>query len=475
MLEEKCGIIGIFSPEKRNLFPVAFTAALGVQHRGQNGAGMVLHSENKLIKETGEGLLTEIFNEKLKEHLSRPGNWILAHTRYGTSGKWLKENLQPCVKGNKNEEIVVIHNGEFVNLDKPNEDISDTPIFTKKLATTKGKNWEEKIIKVLSEVRGSYSLIIGNKDRLFFARDPMGIKPLILGKVDELWVIASETHALDKVGAKRVRWIKPGEIGRIDKNGLEIIQKGNYKQECFCDFEWAYFCRPDSLLPVKRGKACQSVLDFRYKCGQSVAKKNKVKADLVVGVPDSGVPFATGFAAKAKIPYRQVIIRDHFDVNGNKRLFMGDCEINSIRKKVLGKLSLDPDEKNWKDKVVVVGDDSCVRGNVSKEITKAIRAMGAKEIHWIFGFPQVKFTCHLGVSMRTREELIAFNQDGNLKKIAKEIGADSVTYVDEKDFIQARQGDKNKMFLKSGGCGGCINGNYPISKEGTINECLTED
>jgi amidophosphoribosyltransferase len=470
MLQEKCGIIGIFTPEKHNLFPMAFVAALGVQHRGQNGGGMVLQTGNKLIKETGEGLMAEIFNEKLRKNLSEPGNWILVHTRYGTNGKWLKENLQPCVGEIKKEKIVVVHNGEFVNLEKPNEDISDTPVFTQKLANTRGKNWEEKIKKVLGEVKGSYSLIIGIKNKLYFARDPFGIRPLVLGKIDNNWVIASETHALDKVGAKRIRWIRPGEIGRIDKKGLEIIQKGNYNQERFCDFEWAYFSRPDTLLPIKSGTEYKSVLDFRYKCGQLTAKKFKIRADLVVGVPDSGVPFATGFASEAKIPYRQMIIRDHFDINGNKRLFMGDSEINAIGKKVLGKLSLDPDEKNWKDKIVVIGDDSCVRGNVSKEITKAIKAMGAKEVHWIFGFPQVTCTCHLGVSMRTQEELIAFRCHKDVKKIAKEIGAESVTYVSNKDFIKARMGsgkmenpkEMEEIFSKNGGCGGCVTGKYPV-------------
>lgn len=467
-LEEKCGIVGIFTPNKHNLFPMAFIAALGVQHRGQNGGGMVLHTKDKLIKETGEGLLTEIFNEKLRKNLSEPGNWILVHTRYGTNGKWLKENLQPCIEKSKNEKIVVVHNGEFVNLEKPNEDISDTPVFTQKLALTKGKNWEEKIKKVLSEMKGSYSLIIGIKNKLYFARDPFGIKPLVLGKIDNNWVVTSETHALDKVGAKRIRWIKPGEIGIIDKNGLEIIKKGNFKGEKFCDFEWAYFSRPDTLLPIKMGTGYKSVLDFRYKCGQLLAKKNKIKADLVVGVPDSGVPFATGFASETKIPYRQIIIRDHFDIDGNRRLFMGDSEINSIGKKVLGKLSLDPDEKNWKDKIVIIGDDSCVRGNVSKEITKAVKAMGAKEVHWVFGFPQVNYTCHLGVSMRTREELIAFRFNGDNQKIAKEIGAESVNYISNEDFIKAKSGKKNN------GCNGCVTGNYPVDKNGQINSCLAK-
>lgn len=482
LLQEKCGVVGVFAGEKTNLSPIAFSAALGVQHRGQNGAGMVIFGEKGMIKETGDGLLNDICirNPDFIKNMSIPAKMVLVHTRYGTNGSWDIDNLQPCTASKKGQEIAVIHNGEFVNLEKPNDEISDTPIFTEMLAKSQGENWDERIINTLSLMKGSYSLIIGVDNKLYFARDPFGIKPLVIGKtIDRNWVITSETHALDKAGAVIERWVKPGEIGRISEEGLKIIKESSSKRETFCDFEWAYFCRPDSLLQTE-GKNEQSVLEFRYRCGQIVAQENPMTADLVIGVPDSGVPFATGFAAEAKIPYRQIIIRDHFDINGNKRLFMGDSEISGISQKVLGKLSLDPYEKNWKDKKIIIGDDSLVRGNVSREITRAVRSMGAKEVHWVIGFPQIRNTCHLGVSMRTREELIAFNQLGDNKKIANEIEADSVTYISNKSFLRAKleSGDivlpdnMDEIFLRNGGCGGCITGNYPIDKNGTIHPCL---
>jgi len=479
-----CGIVGIWNKNYKKSLKLALIAAGGVQHRGQNGAGVVLKTKKELIKYVGDGLLKEVFKEGINNGLDYKCRWIMVHCRYGTNGNYDGDNLQPCVTKTKDgAEVCLVHNGEFVAIKKPNKKISDTPVFTQMLSEAKGKNWNEKILNTLDKVNGAYSLIIGIKNDLYLARDKFGFKPLILGQTKDGWVVASETHALDKIGIETIRQLKRGEVIKISSKGLTVLREGLNSNGNFCDFEWAYFCRPDSMLPTREKDNDENKPDewlsiggFRERCGEIISEENPIKADFVVGVPDSGVAVATGYAKNLKLPYRQVIIRDHFDPNGDKRLFLGDSEMKSLSDKVLGKLCLVPDKKIWKDKVVVIGDDSLVRGTVSKKITNAIFKMGAKEVHWVIGFPPVKHPCHLGVSIRSEKELIAFKFDGDSKKIANEIGATSVNYISNKGFLMSRHvenkmisgEDLKEIYLKNGGCGGCLTGLWPIDKKGRI-------
>jgi len=306
--------------------------------------------------------------------------------------------------------------------------------------------WEHRLISALSQVAGAYSLLIGIDGKLFVTRDEMGIRPLILGQIKDKWIVASETHALTKVGAVILREVKRGEIIRIDSSGMSVIKRGVEGSGHFCDFEWAYFGRPDSLLPTHEEEGTGrhpsdwlSISSFRERCGGILAREWPIpQASFVLGIPDSGMAVATGYATALKLPYRQAIIRDHFDPHGSQRLFMRDDQKKRIKNKVLGKLSLISDNYTWKDAVVVVGDDSIVRGNVASKITKAIFARGAKEVHWIIGFPPVAHPCYLGVSIRTKDELIAAKYKSDPKRIAKKIGATSVNYISHKGFIRAR-------------------------------------
>lgn len=483
-LQEKCGIVAIYTPKLTKQFNTALTAAGGVQHRGQHGAGIAMQTGSEFKRYTGSGLLKDVFTPSVIKKFDTPSRWTMIHCRYGTYGSYRDENLQPCTATTKTgSTIAVIHNGEFAAVSAMRKKIkgkippgvSDTYVFTKLLSQTEGSSWDEKILSVFSQVDGAFSMAIGIDDMMFLARDRFGIRPFVMGKTADGWIAVSETHALDKLGIEVEREIQKGEIIKIDKNGMQVLQKGNENPSYFCDFEWAYFSRPNSRLPVDSHRWL-SVAAFRERCGAVIAKEHPVpNASFVVGVPDSGIAVANGYANAKKIPYRQVIIRDHFDPNGNQRLFMRDDQKDLIRAKVLGKLSFVHDEEIWKNAVVVVGDDSIVRGNVTKEITKAIFALGAKEVHWIIGFPPVTHRCHLGVSMRTREELIA-SRHGDEESINKEIGATSVHYISKKGFIQARllssefKNPKNKkeIFLSNGGCGGCTTGLYPISRSGKI-------
>lgn len=494
-LEDKCGILGIHTLSPKLNFPVALLAAAGLQHRGQHGAGVAMQTDSGLKWYAGRGLLKNAFPKGMIKRFTMPSLWTMVHLRYGTSGDYRSCNLQPIsVQAPNGDTISVIHNGEFPAIDKLRAMVkkkpipkgaSDTYLFANILAEQEGADWDEKIKKTIDSVTGAFSLIIGVNDSLYCIRDKWGIRPLILGRLaDGSWIAASETHAFTKINIKALRRLKRGEILKIDKNGPHTIREGNAKPGNFCDFEWAYFSRPNSEAPTRENdndleysKDWISFSLFRKRCGEALAKEIKIpNASFVVGVPDSGVAFSTGFAYGAQIPYAQVILRDHFDPNGMHRLFMRDDQIQSISQKVLGKLSLLPDSQVWENAIVVIGDDSIVRGNVSKRITKAIFDLGAKEVHWVVGFPPVSYPCHLGVSMRTRNELIAAQFDADPKKIAAAIGATSVNYISPEGFIKARKSSSHivkpenpkEIFMANGGCAGCITGIYPVAKDGSV-------
>ena len=496
ILQEKCGLVAVYSPKYSHQLRTGLLAAAGVQNRGIHGAGTVFKTSRDIVQYTGKGLLREIFTQKVVKKIHQKSKWLIMHCRYGTNGGYRKENLQPCIsKSPKGEKVVVAHNGEFIKMERFISSLpkkirfgaSDTYIFSVLLSQAQGKNWDEKILKTIDMVTGAYALIIGIGDILYAARDPHGIRPLHIGVLKDKRIIASETHAFDKIGAKVQRELKHGEVVKVSSNGIDVIRRGSKKAKHFCDFEWAYFSRPDSLI-APNGESDTpsqwlSVNHFRERCGALLAQESPVKhATFVVGIPDSGLSVANGYANALGLKYSQMIVRDHFDPEGDQRLFMRDDQIKKIQKKVMGKLSLVPEPRIWKDAVVVIGDDSIVRGNVSQAVTKAIFSMGAREVHWIIGFPPVIKPCHLGVSMRTEDELIAARHKGNIEKITKEIGATSVCYISNTGFIRARLLDKplkkpkhiSEIFLTNGGCGGCVTGHYPVDREGNYFQKVLE-
>lgn len=489
-IQEKCGIVAIYNTVPTPNIPFALLAAGGVQHRGMHGAGMAIKTAAKIILRKGKGLFHEIFPKHLYKRYTDNVRWVVLHCRYGTYGSYHVHNIQPCLIKLKNgEQIIAAHNGEFAGVNtmrqklqrKIDMNLSDTFVFTKLLAQQPGKTWDEKIVALLSGMTGSYNLIIGIGDTLYVARDSHGLRPLILGRHMNGWMVASETHAFDKVSAVIDREIKKGEILKINQTGVTMLQAESKATKHFCDFEWAYFSRPDSLLPGHKNTKADSKAQwisiglFRERCGEIIAAEKPLQnASFVVGLPDSGIAVSIGYANALKLRYRQAIIRDHFDPNGNQRLFMRDDEKGTIGSKVLGKLSLIGDKQIWHNAVVVLGDDSIVRGNVSKKITEAVFSFGAKEVHWIIGFPPVQHACHLGVSMRSADELVAAKNGGDPVKIARDIGATSVNYISHRGFLKARllsgsiqvPKDEREIFLRNGGCGGCITGLHPISPEG---------
>lgn len=485
LVQEECGLVAVYTPRASKQMEVALTAAGGVQHRGQQGAGVASKTSSGIEKFTAVGLLKDIFTAKRVAALNKLSKWTIVHCRYGTSGDYNSCNLQPCIeKFPGNISVALVHNGQFVGTEAIRKQLnkklpkgtSDTYLVSQLLRTLEGKTMEEKIVKLLGLVNGAYSVIIGSGNNLYIARDNFGMRPLVIGKLKNGWLVASETFALDKAGAKLIRTVKKGEVIRINDEGIHVLKRGTDGKGNFCDFEWAYFSRPNTMHPVSEGSdELLSVSEFRERCGKILADEAPIKnATFVVGAPDSGLAVSLGYANALRIPYKQVMIRDHFDNNGSQRLFMRDDDKKKIKNKVLGKLSFVPDPSIWKDAIVVIGDDSIVRGNVSSKVTQAIFRLGAKEVHWIVGFPPVKFSCHLGVSIRQDGELIAAKY-ADEARIAKALGATSVHYISNVGFLKARlkngklarSADPNDIFLMNGGCGGCITGKYPINADGS--------
>ena len=497
-LEEKCGILGLCLPsvDRNSQLNIAIKGEIGLWHRGQQGAGITIKDRKYLRSHHGEGGPEQTFPRDIIDDFSKGEipDWIIGQTRYGTNGAWDRINLQPMTAYSANNEAVTVgHNGQFTAIEKMKEEVgesipdgaSDTYIFSRLLAKAQGSSWDEKIISTLEKVSGAYSLVIGIGDSLYLARDPQGIRPLMLGKIGDGFIAVSETNALDKVESTLIRQLKRGEVVKINKEGVKTIKEGLDGEGNFCDFEWDYFSRPDSSYPLTaedldNPEKWRSIYEFRKECGRNLAKEHIIpNADFVIGIPDSGVPVSIGYANASGIPYEQLILRDHYDPNGKWRLFQTDYDKGGIQQRVHGKLSLVSNPRIWKDKIVVLGEDSIVRGDTSKATTEMVLDAGAKEVHWIIGFPALMHPCHLGVSMRTNEELIAWRNNGDPKKIAEEIGATSINYISPAGFIRARlksgrdlivpvPQNQKEIFLVNGGCGGCLTGLHPISQEGVI-------
>lgn len=498
-LQEKCGIVGIFSPQTTVLqkYKDGSTSARALWHRGQGGVGIAINTESGIRRHVKKGRIIDIvLPEKPVKKIAKingPTNWITLHDRYGTSGGHKSNNLQPIVIQTPNGiNFSITHNGEFVAVDKMRKEIherlpkdpSDTIVFSRLLKYAPGNTPDEKIFNALDKVKGAYSLLIGTDNALFAARDQFGIRPMVIGKYLDGWIIVSETHALDKLGIKTKREVKRGELVRIDKNGIITLREGQSGAGNFCDLEWAYFSRPDSLNPTHNltddsdhPERWLSNFMFREKCGQALAKEYPIKnADFVMGVSDSGVPAGTGYAMEMKLPYRQAILRDHYDQNGQNRVFMLDEDKENMLPMAFGKHTFPPDGRIWKDATIVIVDDSIVRGTTFNAISEILFSAGAKEVHLLSAFPQIKHQCHLGVSMRTNQELIANRNNGDEKAIARELKATSVRYISPEGFIRARiesgsihlPKNPKEIFLANGGCGGCVTGIYPVSKDGVI-------
>jgi amidophosphoribosyltransferase len=460
-LKEECGVFGIF-----NNSDAAALTALGLhslQHRGQEGCGIVsfdgknFHSERKL------GLVGDNFTKgKVIENLV--GNNAIGHNRYSTTGDTSLKNIQPFFADLYAGGISLAHNGNLTNALQIREKLikdgsifqstSDTETIVQLIAKSKREKMEEKIVDALFQIKGGYALVILTNNELIGVRDPFGIRPLVIGKLNKSYVLASETCGLDIVGANFVREVENGEIVVINKNGIKSIKPFPQKKVRPCIFEYIYFSRPDSILENK------SVYEHRKNLGKELAKESFVQGDLIVPVPDSGVPAAIGYAEHLKKSIEFGIIRNHY---------VGRTFIEPSKKiRSFGvKLKLSPNKTLIKNKSIILIDDSIVRGTTSVKIAKMMYEAGAKEVHLRIACPQIKFPDYYGVDTPDKNELLASNK--NLKEMCKFIGVDSLEFLSIEGLYRSMGHEKrNKLYPQY--TDHCFTGDYPIEPSSDLKE-----
>ncbi|MCX8034088.1 MAG: amidophosphoribosyltransferase [Thermodesulfovibrio sp.] len=447
-IHEECGIFGIFGhPEAANL---TYLGLYALQHRGQEGAGICSSDGTKLYLEKSLGLVAEIFNEKVLKKL--PGHIAIGHNRYSTTGSSTIENVQPLMATYSLGSIAIAHNGNLIDIDTLKNKLekdgaifqstSDSEIILHLIARAKSGEPRERIANAVTQISGAFSLLLMTEKELIAIRDPYGIRPLALGQIQNAYVVASETCAFDLIGATYIRDINPGEMLIIDENGLTSIKIFNSVKSAHCVFEFIYFARPDSYIFDHI-----SVNTVRKELGRQLAREHSVDADLVIPVPDSGVPAALGYSEESRIPFEFGLIRNHYV----GRTFIEPKQ--SIRHFGV-KVKLNPVRDMLKDKRVVVVDDSIVRGTTSKKIVKMIRELGgAKEVHMRISSPPTIGPCFYGIDTPTRQELIASSH--KIEEIRKYITADSLGYL-------SIEGLKKIIPNSDLYCMACFNCKYPI-------------
>ncbi len=455
---EACGIIGAYLPDE-SVVRTAFFGLFALQHRGQESAGIATSDGDRIHLKAQMGLVSQVFREETLAAL--PGHVGIGHTRYSTMGGSKDYNAQPLLADGQRGSIAVGHNGNVINARELRiemaeefgssfEKTSDTEVIAELFAKAPGADWFEVSAYAMRRLKGAYSLTILTKDKLVAVRDPLGIRPLCLGTLNGGWVVASETAALDNLGADFVRELENGETLIIDENGVESrIWSGARDTHAMCVFEQIYFARPDSLLNG------ELAYETRQRLGAEVYREHPVDADIVVGIPDSSTPHAVGVAAAAKIPYTEAIIRNRYvgrtfiQPDQRSRAQGVQAKFNPMRGVIEGKRLL-------------VVDDSIVRSTTITRVVKMLRWAGAKEVHVRVASPPIKSTCHFGVDMATMGELIAANK--TIEEIAEFIDADSLAYLSVQGLLRAVRAPENAY------CTGCFTGDYPIPVQLEMNK-----
>lgn len=454
--QDACGVFGVWAPGEE-VAKLTYFGLYALQHRGQESAGIAVSDGNEILVYKEMGLVSQVFNEATLESLD--GYLAIGHARYSTTGASVWENAQPTFRRTATGNLALGHNGNLTNtaelaqrlaetikesgelqLGQVPTSTSDTELMTALLAGHPDISIEQAAMVELPRMRGAFSLVFMDDTTLYAARDPQGIRPLVLGELETGWVVASETAALDIVGAKFVRDILPGELVAIDGDGVRSQRFAEAEPKA-CLFEYVYLARPDTALDG------QSVHTTRVEVGRRLAKEHPVEADLVIPVPESGTPGAVGYAQASGIPFAQGLVKNAYV----GRTFISPSQ--TLRQ--LGiRLKLNPLREVIAGKRLVVVDDSIVRGNTQRAIVKMLREAGAKEVHVRISSTPVKWPCFYGIDFATRAELIANNQ--TVDEIRESIGADSLNYIALDNLIEATNVPKDNL------CRACFDGIYPV-------------
>ncbi len=453
-LREECGVFGIYTPETADIARTAYYGLFALQHRGQESCGIVVNDDGVFTTYKDTGLVNDVFTPDILERFGN-GRIAVGHVRYGTTGTNDRNNAQPIVVNHIKGKMALAHNGNLVNSGELRHQLelqgsifhttSDTEVISYMITRERlnAPSIEEAVNRAMDKLSGAYSLVIMSPSKLIAARDENGFRPLCYGKTpDGRYIVASESCALESVGAQLIRDIKPGEIVVFSKEGVHSIETHCNRRPCsLCVFEYIYFARPDSVI-----EGC-SVHAARMRAGAFLALEHPVQADVVIGVPDSGIDAAVGYAKQSGIPY----------------------EIGFIKNKYIGRTFIAPGQESREDRVriklnpisdvvrgkrVVMIDDSIVRGTTSARIVKLLRDAGAKEIHMRVSAPPFKNPCYYGTDIDSRENLIACKY--SVEETAKKIGVDSLGYLSVESVKQIAKGVHG-----TGYCTACFDGNYP--------------
>ena len=477
--KDECGVAGIFGAE--HAASLSYFALTSLQHRGQESAGIAVcdrkNGEGRFRLRKDTGLVGDIFKPADFEKLT--GDIAVSHVRYATAGGRTIENAQPFLNTFKKGSIALAHNGQLVNHSELREMLenygctfassSDSEVVLKlivrkyiekggKPGSGKKRSLTESeqalspddelfvsaVTQAAREIKGSFALCIMTENMLIGVRDPNGIRPLCLGQIDSGFILASESCAIDAVNGKFLRDIEPGEIVVITKSGIKSIRYAEEKKKT-CIFEYVYFARPDSIIdgiPVQ---------EARYKMGEELARESAVEADVVIGVPDSGIGAALGYARESRIPFVTGIIKNKYI----GRTFIAPTQ---AERENMVFVKLNAIKSDLEGKRVIVIDDSIVRGTTSRRLVEILRRAGAREVHFRVSSPPVKFPCHLGIDTPSKNELISSTHE--LEEIRREIGADSLAFISLKGMLRALSSCCASE--KSGWCEGCFSGLYPV-------------
>ena len=485
---DECGVVGIFGAD--NAARLSYFALTSLQHRGQESAGIAVSDGSKIKLHKAIGLVSDVFEQGHFEKLE--GHIAVGHVRYATAGGRTIENAQPFMNSFKNGSIALAHNGQLVNHQKMREMLEDygstfssssdsevilklivrkyiengghlgTPDLEEDSEIHKQQRFVDAVVQTAKLIKGSFALTIMTENMLIGVRDPNGIRPLCIGELDEgvagespagrgdeqrsasqgkaftSYIITSETCAIDAVNGQFLRDVEPGEIVVITKDGMRSIKYAEEKKRT-CIFEYVYFARPDSVIDGI------SVQEARYKMGEVLAREAAVDADIVIGVPDSGIGAALGYARASGVPYGMGIIKNKYI----GRTFIAPTQ---AERESMVFVKLNAIKSDLEGKRVIVIDDSIVRGTTSRRLVQILRRAGAREVHFRVSSPPVKFPCHLGIDTPSKAELISSSHE--LEAIRQEIGADSLAFISLKGMLEALGADDF--------CKGCFNGEYPV-------------
>lgn len=452
--EEACGVFGIYAPGE-NVAKLTYFGLYALQHRGQESAGIATFEGTTVHLHKDMGLVSQVFNESILEEL--PGDIGVGHTRYSTTGSSRKVNAQPAVLDTRLGKLALAHNGNLVNTVKLREELvnsncnlvtttdSEMIAFAIAQAVNAGADWLDGAIKAFHRCEGAFSLVIGTPVGVMGVRDTNGIRPLVIGTLPGnpvRYVLSSETCGLDIIGADYLRDVEPGEVVWITEEGLASYHWSQKPERRLCIFEMIYFARPDSQMHN------ETLYSYRMRLGRQLAAESYVDADIVFGVPDSGIPAAIGFSQASGVAYGEGLIKNRYV----GRTFIQPTQ--SMRESGI-KMKLNPLKDVLAGKRVIIVDDSIVRGTTSRKLVKALRDAGAAEVHMRISSPPVTHPCFYGIDTDTQDQLIAATK--SVEEIAKQLEVESLAYLSWDGMLEATREDKNSF------CSACFTGDYPVT------------